>query len=529
MGRWITRFWENTHEGGLRRRDQRSGEYRAYVPDPLVGAALVLSPGTEALAARAEARVRALGALPDMAGIARFLLRSEAIASSRIEGVAPSVHRVALAELAQQEEVRGLSEQARAVARNVTLVRAAVEELSGARPVTADRLLALHRSLLPDSPEHHGIRSTQNWVGGSSYHPLDADFVPPPPELVPDLVADLLTYLNGATHAPLIQAALVHAQFETIHPFADGNGRVGRALIHTVLTRRGLLAGMILPTSLALSTLSDEYVEALSRFREAGDPGGPDAESHRPDAAGPDGPDALGDPGGLGKSGDPNGPSGPGGPGGPNEPGESDGGRDAWISFFLGAVVLACDQAERISAELADVREEWNESLQKWVAREGGGRAMPTCDCGRFVAGRPRGRRPGTAERRGGPADPGGAAGRPGPHHRDGVEDLRRFAHGRIPGPGDPAGRGHPDHGVDRGRAAGLHGARRPGHDHLGGAPPGEHALRHPRLRTRAGRPRRARAVGPTADPGLRRGGPGHRMVTRMVSVSPGAQARRAS
>ena len=363
MGRRVTRFWENPHEGGLRRRDRRSGEYRAYVPDPLVGAALVLSPGTEALAARAEARVRALGALPDMAGIARFLLRSEAIASSRIEGVAPSAHRVALAELAQQEEVRGLSEQARAVARNVTLVRAAVEELSGAQPVTADRLLALHRSLLPDSPEHHGIRSTQNWVGGSSYHPLDADFVPPPPELVPDLVADLLTYLNGATHAPLIQAALVHAQFETIHPFADGNGRVGRALIHTVLTRRGLLAGMILPTSLVLSTLSDEYVEALSRFREAGDPGGPDAESHRPDAAGPDGPDALGDPGGpdgLGKLDDPDGP----------------GGRDAWISFFLGAVVLACDQAERISAELADVREEWNESLRKWIAREGGGRAL---------------------------------------------------------------------------------------------------------------------------------------------------------
>jgi len=366
MGRWITRFWENPHEGGLRRRDRRSGEYRAYVPDPLVGAALVLSPGTEALAARAEARVRALGALPDMAGIARFLLRSEAIASSRIEGVAPSVHRVALAELAQQEEVRGLSEQVRAVARNVTLVRAAAEELSGAQPVTADRLLALHRSLLPDSPEHHGTRSTQNWVGGSSYHPLDADFVPPPPELVPDLVADLLTYLNGATHAPLIQAALVHAQFETIHPFADGNGRVGRALIHTVLTRRGLLAGMILPTSPVLSTLSDEYVEALSRFRKAGDP---------------DWPDALGDPGGPGgpgKSGDPNGPSGPGGPGGPggpNEPGESDGGRDAWISFFLEAVVLACDQAERISTELAGVREEWNESLQKWIAREGGGRA----------------------------------------------------------------------------------------------------------------------------------------------------------
>ena len=355
MGRWVTRFWENTHEGGLRRRDRRSGKYRAYVPDPLVGAALVLSPSTETLAARAETRVRALGALPDMAGIARFLLRSEAIASSRIEGMAPSAHRVALAELAQQEEVRGLSEQARAVARNVTLVRAAVEELSGARPVTADRLLALHRSLLPDSPEHHGIRSTQNWVGGSSYHPLDADFVPPPPELVPDLVADLLTYLNGATHAPLIQAALVHAQFETIHPFADGNGRVGRALIHTVLTRRGLLAGMILPTSLVLSMLSNEYVGALSRFREAEGPGGPGAEPNRPGAE-PNRPGAVN-------------PGGPGEQGGP-------GSRDAWISFFLEAVVLACDQAERISTELAGVREEWNESLQKWVAREGGGRAL---------------------------------------------------------------------------------------------------------------------------------------------------------
>jgi len=86
-------------------------------------------------------------------------------------------------------------------------------------------------------------------LGGTSYHPIEADFVPPPPDLVPGLIEDLLRYLNGATHAPLIQAALIHAQFETIHPFTDGNGRVGRALIHTVLTRRGLLPGMVLPTS----------------------------------------------------------------------------------------------------------------------------------------------------------------------------------------------------------------------------------------------------------------------------------------
>ena len=83
--------------------------------------------------------------------------------------------------------------------------------------MTINGLLALHRSLLPDSPEHHGIREAQNWLGGSSYRPLEADFIPPPPELVPALLDDLMAYLNSAAHAPLIQAALVHAQFETIH------------------------------------------------------------------------------------------------------------------------------------------------------------------------------------------------------------------------------------------------------------------------------------------------------------------------
>ena len=133
--------------------------------------------------------------------------------------------------------------------------------------MTINGLLALHRSLLPDSPEHHGIREAQNWLGGSSYHPLEADFIPPPPELVPALLDDLMAYLNSAAHAPLIQAALVHAQFETIHPFTDGNGRMGRAPIHTVLARRGLLLSAVLPTSLILATLSDRYVEALSLFR----------------------------------------------------------------------------------------------------------------------------------------------------------------------------------------------------------------------------------------------------------------------
>ena len=202
--------------------------------------------------------------------------------------------------------------------------------------MTREHLVALHRSLLPDSPEHHGIRVVQNWLGGSSYHPLDADFVPPPADLLPSLIDDLLEYLNGATHAPLIQAALVHAQFETIHPFTDGDGRVGRALIHATLARRGLLTGLVLPTSLVLATLGDRYVEALSLFRE-------------PAKRKPNGGAAQSIPGT---------------------------GRDAWIAFFLKTVMIACDQAEQISAELADLREEWNEDLQHWASHRNASRSQ---------------------------------------------------------------------------------------------------------------------------------------------------------
>src|SRR5699024_2660400 len=119
----------------------------------------------------------------------------------------------------------------------------------------------------PGPPEMQGVRTTQNWIGGSRHHPLESAHVPPPPEEVPTLLADLVQYMAGATHSPIIQAALVHAQFETIHPFPDGNGRVGRALIHTVLTRRGLTAAAILPVSLVLATLQEEYISGLDAFR----------------------------------------------------------------------------------------------------------------------------------------------------------------------------------------------------------------------------------------------------------------------
>jgi Fic family protein len=248
--------------------------------------------------------------------LARFLLRSEAIASSRIEGLQASPQQVALAELAANEDgVRtGFSASARLVANNVAAMRQAVTGLVAAPAVTTADVIALHHALLPDD-RHHGLRTIQNWVGGSSWHPLDAEFVPPPPGEVGRLIDDLAEYASGAAHTPLIQAALVHAQFETIRPFTEGNGRVGRALIHTVLTRRGLTRTAVLPISLVLLTLSDAYVEGLTAYRHLGPAGGLTAAA----------------------------------------------GLEAWLEIFLGATELAVQHAERFAAELAELRDEWTQ------------------------------------------------------------------------------------------------------------------------------------------------------------------------
>ena len=136
-------------------------------------------------------------------------------------------------------------------------------------------LLEIHRLIMEHSlrPELGGtIRTAQNWIGGSNYNPLRADFVPPPPENVPSLVDDLIVYMNSDNHSPLVQAGIAHAQFETIHPFADGNGRTGRALIHVVLHRRGLAPNFVPPVSLVLATWVDDYIGGLTAYRHTEGP-----------------------------------------------------------------------------------------------------------------------------------------------------------------------------------------------------------------------------------------------------------------
>ena len=162
---------------------------------------------------------------------------------------------------------------------NIAAMEAAVELGSSAKTIKRSDLLGIHRILMERSPtpEIGGvIRTVQNWIGGSSYNPCSAAYVPPHPEVIDSLVDDLLGYVNGDDHPGLVQAALAHAQFETIHPFADGNGRTGRALIHVILRRRGLAPRFVPPISLVLATWASDYIAGLTSYRHIGPPGSPE-------------------------------------------------------------------------------------------------------------------------------------------------------------------------------------------------------------------------------------------------------------
>jgi Fic family protein len=163
---------------------------------------------------------------------------------------------------------------------NIDAMKGAISEIGPGDQITVDTLLQFHGRLMVSfrDREHAGqLRQKQNWIGGSAYNPCSAAFVPPPPELVPDLLTDLCSFCNSDLLPAVAQAALAHAQFETIHPFADGNGRTGRGLIHLVLRRRGLATRVLPPISLVLATQANDYVDGLAATRYHGPATGKEA------------------------------------------------------------------------------------------------------------------------------------------------------------------------------------------------------------------------------------------------------------
>ena len=191
-----------------------------------------------------------------------LILRGESSSSSQIERLTSSVRNVALAELSDK-----VPSNARLVAGNVAAMRAALAQRG---PLDVESICRIHDILLGETGEPGGLRDEQVWIGGTPYSPHGALFVPPHQSLVEGCLQDLLLFSERDDVPAIAKAALFHAQFETIHPFTDGNGRTGRALLHRMLANDEVLIHTTLPISAGLLHDIDAYMGALDAYH-AGD------------------------------------------------------------------------------------------------------------------------------------------------------------------------------------------------------------------------------------------------------------------
>jgi len=319
MSKVLRRHW-TTDFSAPPRSDRHPCEYEAYLPDTLVGRSFTLDGEVAADVAEAEAAIARrnveAAALIDTEALARILLRAEAVASSRIEGLEVGARRLLHAEVARGLDAATSDVTASEVLGNIDAMVYAIGTVNEGDAITADVLLGVHERLLsgPRLEKYGGrFREQQNWIGGSSHNPCSAAFVPPPPEYVEDLIADLCEFCNDDSLPTVAQAAIAHAQFETIHPFADGNGRTGRALIHLVFRRRGLALRVLPPVSLVLATWSRSYIEALDATRYRGPATGKDAHA----------------------------------------------GANRWIGRFAGACIRAVADSDAFEARARDIQRSW--------------------------------------------------------------------------------------------------------------------------------------------------------------------------
>ena len=283
--------------------------YEAFVPKPLppdpplrwdAGLLGLLSEATTALG-----RLDGLaGSLPNPDLFVASYVRREAVLSSQIEGTQSSLDDV----LAHEVEAR-THEPPADVAETVNYVRAMRVGLSllDELPLSGRLIRRVHEELMTGvrgqerSPGE--FRKTQNWVGPAGCTLETAAFVPPAPDDLPDALRDFEVFLNRSDDPPLVLAGLAHAQFETIHPFLDGNGRVGRLLITLLLVQRRLLARPLLYLSLFLKKNRSEYYDRLDAIRTHGD-------------------------------------------------------WEAWLKFFLHGVAVTADDAVRVAGELSALTDE---------------------------------------------------------------------------------------------------------------------------------------------------------------------------
>lgn len=189
-----------------------------------------------------------------------LLLRSESSSSSQIERLTSSARNVALAELSDKAPANALL-----IAGNVAAMR---EALGQSGEVDIDSICAIHDVLLRGTHEAMGLRDEQVWIGGSPYSPHGATFVPPHVDRVQACLDDLIAFAARGDVPPVVKAAIFHAQFETIHPFTDGNGRTGRTLLHRMLAADEVLLHTMLPVSAGLLHDVKRYMDALNTYHD---------------------------------------------------------------------------------------------------------------------------------------------------------------------------------------------------------------------------------------------------------------------
>jgi len=245
--------------------DWRGRRVRTWVPAPLAQRDLALSTATARAAERAVAALRLADArLPaTWEPLARLLLRHEGVASSGIEGLREPISAVLVA------EQTGAGGTAGWIADNLAVIDVALR--TAAEPLSIEMLNRWHERLMRhgDLPAHMvgAFRSALGWVGGTS--PADAAYVPPPPSEVPPLVGDLVAFSDDGDDLDAVsRAALVHAQFEAIHPYGDGNGRLGRVLVSRALRRGGVTARATAPISMAIARDPGGYLSGLHLFEQ---------------------------------------------------------------------------------------------------------------------------------------------------------------------------------------------------------------------------------------------------------------------
>jgi Fic family protein len=273
---WETLPWESHGSALPLSRAQRSAirpTYEVAIPAVIESIDVTVDPAALAAADDARAEISRFDAelstmLPgtEIAPLAAVLLRTESASSSQIENITARAKALALAELG----VAKFGSNATLVAANVDAMNRAVEMADSITPAT---ILAIHDALMrgQEHADPGRFRTEQVWIGGSSASPHNAAFVPPHHSRIVAAIDDLYTFI-ARTDVPLLaQSAIAHAQFETIHPFNDGNGRTGRALVHAMLKQGGATTRATVPVSAGLLADTDSYFTALTDYRN-GDP-----------------------------------------------------------------------------------------------------------------------------------------------------------------------------------------------------------------------------------------------------------------